>query len=308
VSLRTVRPSLLVVGNLFRHDETFFQFLPNGLPIEEQQEFFINTFEYILNYTKGTGIFLKDIPEFFAKGIQKIESYKQFDDDVSMELTLPNNWSTIEDYEKTLKHKYHQRYTKIKKQEEGLEIKKLSENDVIKYADDIEALYLQVTNNQLVSMGKINKEFVIQLKKQLKENYVLYGWFLDNKMVAFSSAILHDGAYDMNYIGFDYTVNHSHAIYFNILFHCLEQAILTQSKKLVLGRTALEVKAILGCEPAYQYSFYKLRNVVVNWFFKKVSAGFKEQIGEKWKNRHPFKPNYYKQKELTQPKHETVKQ
>jgi hypothetical protein len=105
----------------------------------------------------------------------------------------------------------------------------------------------------------------------------------------------------MNYIGFDYAINQSHSIYFNILFHCLEQAILSGSHTLVLGRTALEAKAILGCEPAYQYGFYKLRHPIVNWFFKKVSAGFREQIGEKWKDRHPFKSQFYQPQHTSTP-------
>jgi hypothetical protein len=73
-----------------------------------------------------------------------------------------------------------------------------------------------------------------------------------------------------------------------------------------LGRTALEAKAILGCEPAYQYGFYKLRHPIVNWFFKKVSAGFREQIGEKWKDRHPFKSQFYTQQTSAPESHQAA--
>jgi hypothetical protein len=293
VSLRIVKPTLLVVGNLFRHDVTFFHFLDDSMSLEKQNSFFKSTFEYMLDYTKATGIFLKDIPKNYTEGILLDDTYKQMEDDVSMVMYIPPDWTSLLDYEKVLKHKYLQRYKKIIKQHDGIQIRELSEIEIKHYALEIEQLYLQVTNNQLVSMGKINQAFFINLKNQYKENYKIFGWFYEGKMVAFSSAILHNGVYDMNYIGFDYVMNQSHAVYFNILFHCLEQAIVTRSQKLVLGRTALEVKAILGCEPEYEYSFYKLRHVVVNWFYKKVSAGFKEQIGEKWKDRHPFKSTHY---------------
>ena len=293
VSLRLVKPSLLVVGNLFRHDRLFFEFLKIDMSNEEQAQIFKQTFEHVFNYSKAAGIFVKDVPARCADKILLDDTYKQMLDDMSMVLYLPKEWESLTDYEKSLKHKYAQRFRKIKKQQDGLEIQLLDEAQLVAYQHDIEALYMQVSDNQLVSMGKINHTFFVEMKKALGDRFRVFGWFEEGRMVAFSSAILHNGVYDMNYIGFDYSVNHSHSIYFNILFHCLEQAIATQSRKLILGRTALEAKAILGCIPEEQYSFYKLRHVVVNWFFKKVSAGFKEQIGEKWRDRHPFKSSYY---------------
>jgi hypothetical protein len=293
LTLSVMKPSLLVVGNLFRHDAKYFHFVQKEFSTEQQASIYKQTFDMMLLHAKTTGIFLKDLPASFAACVEADESYRSMEEDVSMELNIPPTWTSIQDYEKMLKHKYVQRYKKIIKQQDGLVVRKLSLEDIELHASEIELLYLQVTNNQLVSMGKLNQSFFLELKKQLKDNYVVHGWFLEDRMVAFSSAILHDQVYDMNYIGFEYSINQSHAMYFNILFHCLEQAILTQSKKLILGRTALEAKAILGCEPAYQHSYYKLRNVVINWFYKKISAGFKEQIGEKWKDRHPFKSSYY---------------
>jgi hypothetical protein len=142
-------------------------------------------------------------------------------------------------------------------------------------------------------MGIINHSFFEELKKSLQDDYNVCGYFHGEKLVAFSSAILHDGEYDMNYIGFDYAYNQSHNLYFNILFHCLENAMSTGCHKLILGRTAPEAKAIMGCSPDYRFSFYKLRNVIVNWFYQMVAAYFKEQQGNKWKDRHPFKSNYY---------------
>lgn len=292
-ALCIVKPTLLVVGNLFRHDCFFFQFTHNQFSHEDQAHLFKQTFEHILHISKASGVFIKDIPQHCASKILLDESYHRMQDDVLMCMSIPPTWSSIQDYEKSLKHKYAQRYRKISKQLESFNVQLFSLDDVLKYQYELEALYLQVSDKQLVSMGKINHQFIVQMKQKRAEDFRVFGWFYQNKLVAFSSAILHDGIYDMNYIGFDYTLNQSHSIYFNILFHCLEQAITTQSTKLILGRTALEAKAILGCEPIYQYSFYKLRNVVVNWFFKKVAAGFKEQIGEKWKDRHPFKSTFY---------------
>lgn len=292
ISLRMVRPSLLVAGNLFRHDAVYHCFAKNLKP-EEKATIFLQSTEHLMHYTKATGVFLKDVPHDFALCVQSDTTFKQMTDDISMQLDIPAQWQSLEDYQKALKHKYTQRFKKITQQLDGIKIRELTEAEIQEYKQDMHNLYLQVTQNQLVSMGILSADFFVEMKKQIGNRYRVCGWFLDNRLVAFSSAIVHDGIYDMNYIGFDYKLNQSHAIYFNILFHCLEQAICTRSSKLILGRTALEAKAILGCEAAYQYGFYKLRHPLVNWFFKKISTGFREQQGDKWKDRHPFKSSHY---------------
>ncbi|MCF8293987.1 MAG: GNAT family N-acetyltransferase [Chitinophagaceae bacterium] len=293
LALRLVKPSLLVAGNLFRHDVQFFEFANATHTSEKQADIFMATTNHLISYTNASGIFLKDVQHDIAAHIQQDNTYIQMQDDVSMEMNIPANWSSFADYEHALKHKYLQRCRKIRTSFEGIHIIKFSEADIKRYSTEMEQLYLQVTKKQLVSMGIINHSFFEELKKSLQDDYNVCGYFHGEKLVAFSSAILHDGEYDMNYIGFDYAYNQSHNLYFNILFHCLENAMSTGCHKLILGRTAPEAKAIMGCSPDYRFSFYKLRNVIVNWFYQMVAAYFKEQQGNKWKDRHPFKSNYY---------------
>jgi hypothetical protein len=214
-------------------------------------------------------------------------------DDISMEINLPAHWQSLSDYEKDLKHKYLQRSKKMRKSYGDIQARELNMAELQQYSRDIFKLYQQVTRRQIVSMGMLNEHFFIELKKALKDEYRVCGFFLDGKLIAFSSAIRHGRIYDMNYIGIDYQYNQSHHLYFNILFHCLESAILANSSKLILGRTAIEAKAIMGCTPDYRFSFYKLRNVIVNWFYQRVSKYFSESQGEKWKDRHPFKSMVY---------------
>lgn len=294
-ALRIVKPTLLVSGNLFRHDVLFFQ--PVGTHHTPQQiaNYYMETVNYMVSYTNASGIFLKDVDAQIAPFIQADNSYIAMQDDISMEMKIPDLWVNIQDYEQMLKHKYAQRYRKIKKSFEGITIRELTSADILQYRDEMLNLYLQVSRKQIVSMGVLNAQFFSALKEALNEHYIVCGYFLNGRLIAFSSAIIHDNEYDMNYIGFDYTVNHSYNLYFNILFHCVEMAIERRCKKLILGRTAIEAKAIAGCEPDYRYSYYKLRNVVVNWFYIRVAAYFQEQQGESWKNRHPFKSIYYEQ-------------
>ncbi|HPI53742.1 MAG TPA: peptidogalycan biosysnthesis protein [Chitinophagaceae bacterium] len=295
-ALRIVKPTLLVAGNLFRHDVLFFQFLNADLSDDEKAQYYQETTNYMINYTNASGIFLKDVEKNIAARVQKDTTYIQMQDDVSMEIEIPTHWHSFEDYEHELKHKYMQRSRKIRKAFHDVRIESFDESAIEKYSKEMEQLYLQVSQKQLVSMGVINDAFFKELKRILKDKYIVCGYFYQDKLIAFSSAIKHADEYDMNYIGIDYAYNQSHQLYFNILFHCLENAMATQSKKLILGRTAPEAKAILGCEPDYRFSFYKLRNVIVNWFYQMVASYFHEQQGDAWKDRHPFKSSYYQAK------------
>lgn len=292
-ALKIVKPTLLVAGNLFRHDVNFQQFIRNNITGEEMASMFMATTDFMIQHTNASGIFLKDVPKEMAVHIPEGAGYLQMPEDVSMEMKIPESWKSFSDYEAALKHKYLQRCKKMRKSFEGITIREFNEGDIQHYSKEMEQLYLQVTRKQLVSMGILNHVFFEELKSVLKQDYKVCGYFHGEKLVAFSSAILHDGEYDMNYIGFDYEYNHSHNLYFNILFHCVENALATGSKKLILGRTAPEAKAIMGCSADYRYSYYKLRNAVVNWFYQMVSGYFREQQGEKWKDRHPFKSSYY---------------
>lgn len=108
--------------------------------------------------------------------------------------------------------------------------------------------------------------------------------------VLFFSAWTHDEVLDMFYIGFDYSKNEERQLYFNILFFTIEEAIRLQKKKLILGRTALEAKARLGCKPKYLSTYLYIRNPIIRWVINRLHQNINSMEGE-WENRHPFKAN-----------------
>lgn len=293
IALKWVKPTLLVTGNLFRHDMLFHEFFEENVSKEKKAELYRMATQKMIERTNASGIFLKDVEKSIAEEVLKDESYSRMPDDISMEMRIPPSWMSFQDYEQALKHKYAQRCRKIRQAMQHIYITEFRENDVERYAGDMHNLYMQVVSKQMVSMGVLTPAFFTEMKKSLKDKFRVFGFFHEERLVAFSSAIQHDEDYDMNYIGFDYEKNQELNLYFNILFHCVETAIASRAHKLILGRTAIEAKAILGCEPDYRYSFYKLRNGVVNWFYQRVSKNFHDQQGEKWKERHPFKSNHY---------------
>jgi hypothetical protein len=299
-SIDIARPKLLVAGNLFRHDVQMLQFHKRSITALDRSRIVEQAIDYMMAYTKSQGVFIKDIPKPIAKFFLTKKEYQRMDNDIAMYLDIPPHWTSFEDYQNELKRKYRNRAKSTRKSFEAVNVRNLSLEEIISYKKEMHELYKQVTKNQVVSMGELSEDFISELKKSLGETYQVTGFFIKEngaeKMIAFSSAIIHDGVHDMNYIGFDYALNQKYSLYFNMLFHCVACAIGNRCHKLLLGRTALEAKAIVGCEPDYLYTFYKLKSRFINEIVKNITARFENRLGEGWENRHPFKAEYYEGK------------
>jgi hypothetical protein len=292
VSLGLLPVSILTIGNLFRHDGSYFLFNHPTLDNKSVMEFAITALQ---QKVRCNALFLKDFDEALSQPYANNKRYNRFSNDVSMELRIPNSWLTFDDYAAALKHKYKQRLTKMQKSFTDIIVKKLTTQEVVDQQQDIFNLYNQVTSNQTISLGKLNATYFAEFKKSMGDSLHVYGFYYQNKLVAFSSAIVKDGAYDMNYIGFDYQYNSQFNLYFNMLFFFVDCAIKEQCHHLVLGRTALEAKAIIGCTPKNIYGYYTINNKLFYNLTQWVTKRLANNQGELWQQRHPFKSDYYEQ-------------
>jgi Acetyltransferase (GNAT) domain len=285
-ALNCTQLKLLVIGHLFRHDGVYYYLDKN---IKDKQQFFAKAIEAIQAQIKHHAIFLKDLPAALSMPFKMNTKFQAFDNDVSMQLTIPATWNSIADYENALTKKYAKRMRTTQKQMTDVSIQPLSLLEVEKHQQRIYELYHQVAKNQTITFGLLNEKYFGLFKKQMGDALKMYGYFYQGNLIAFSSAIIHDGAYDMNYIGFDYTYNQQLGLYFNMLFCCVQNAIDEGCNTLILGRTALEAKAILGCHPVPIKGYYKINNFVFREITKRFTSRTATAQGEMWMNRHPFK-------------------
>ncbi|HTN17607.1 MAG TPA: hypothetical protein VL092_08005, partial [Chitinophagaceae bacterium] len=149
-------------------------------------------------------------------------------------------------------------------------------------------LYLQVSRHQVFSMGILNEQFLPALKQFYGARLRVWAFYEGEDMVAFASAWLHEDAFDMFYIGFDYERNTALNLYFNILYFSIEQAITLRRPLLILGRTALEAKARLGCTPHFLSTFLYVRSPLLRRFISGKINNQHQQEGA-WEERHPMK-------------------
>jgi len=285
---KVAQPKLLVAGQLFRHDIVSYHWQSSVTPFDAFQYYRQAIVDGMKKY-KAQAILVKETPEELVPYFQHhAPQYLLLRNDSSMQLQLPAEWATFADYEKSLKHKYAQRLRKVRQSWQELEVRELSVAEVQAHADKIYQLYLQVTGNQQVRLGMLSKAFIPSLKAFYKDRLKVWGIFKEGEMIAFASAWVQDHSFDMFYIGFDYALNARLQLYFNILFFSIEQAIRLQKPQLILGRTALEAKARVGCKPQYLHTFLYIKNPLVRSAVSRLQQKFTEGAGE-WENRHPFK-------------------
>ena len=235
---------------------------------------------------------MKDCSYGFSFSQSTIPSqYKPFQQDISMELHVSEEWKTFELYLQKLSRKYRQRATKILKDSAPVLLRDMSEQEIIFYQKQIYEMYLHIVRKQTITLGILNETYFIQMKYLLRENFCIYGYFLDNTLIGFASHIYYPEKQKMeiHYIGYSEEVNNTHSLYFAILFDGLKTAIHKNYRIVELGRTALEAKASLGAVPVEKYNYIWIRIGLARITFNFLSSWFLENIGATWKNRNPFK-------------------
>ncbi len=283
------RPKLLVSGHLFRHD-VHSVFCAGGISGYDIYTYYKEAIDAAMRKSCASAVLIKDMPARLDKYFCNYEpGYMMLRNDISMEMDIPAAWQTIDDYEHALKHKYAQRYRKIRERWHELDIKELGIAQVSEHKDSLYALYQQVTNHQRVRIGLLSPEFIPKLK-QHDDRLKVWGIYEGVKLIGFFSAWVYEDTFDMFYIGFDYEKNKEYNLYFNILFFAIEQAISYRKPKLILGRTALDAKARLGCRPRYLSTFLYIKNGIVRSRIMQAQNNTTTNEGA-WENRHPFRKN-----------------
>lgn len=282
-----LRPKLLVGGHLFRHDVSSV-YCDSTLAPYEAYTCYNQAIEKAMNVSCASAVLIKDMPPHLATYFRNYEpEYMMLRNDISMEMGIPAKWQDIHDYEAALKHKYAQRFRKIRQTWAGLDIHELNLEQVHQTKQRIFELYQLVTAHQQVRIGLLNADFIPTLKTH-DDRLKVWGIYENGTMTGFFSAWVYETVFDMFYIGFDYERNKDLNLYFNILFFAVEQAIHYKKSRLILGRTALDAKARLGCMPKYLSTFLYIKNGIIRQRVAQAQKNTDEKEGE-WESRHPLK-------------------
>lgn len=248
----------------------------------------------ITNYFKKQNITIHIVTfkDFYPDGASELKKYcfkpfYEFNSQPNMVLKLQNDWKSNEDYIGALTKKYRDQYKRAHKKKEGIEVRELHLDEIEKLEDRIYELYHFVAKHAPFNTFFLAKNHFTTFKKQLKEQFVIVGYFLNEKLIGFHTLLLNGTVLETYFLGYDEQVQKEKMLYLNMLYNMTHYAIQNQFKKIIFGRTALEIKSSIGAKPITMSGFLYHKNKWINKFIDKIFRNLEPEMT--WQQRHPFK-------------------
>ena len=233
-------------------------------------------------------IFIKDFKEESLKNTRQFLKfgYSEINVEPNMIVQLDPKWKTFEDYKNILKSKYRVKANKADSSSSSLKTRLFTEHDFETYKEELQALYQNTIDNASFNAQVLNLDTYIHLRASFKDDFIVKAYFLEDKLVGFLTALVNKNALDAHFIGLDYRLNKSHAIYLRILNDYVRLGIEKQVSSIDLGRTASEIKTTIGAIPLELSCYIKHKNPFLNSLIKPF---FRRIKIKEFKQHSPFK-------------------
>ncbi|MFT5724738.1 MAG: putative N-acyltransferase [Bacteroidia bacterium] len=294
--LNNLDARVLLCGNAFSTGENGFAFC-SSVPNDTAKTNLSRALDRIKRDEKkaNNGVSIILLKDFWPASFDQLKSlkadgYTEFMIDVNMVVHIKPNWNQFDDYMEDLVTKFRTKVKGIYKKSEQIQSRILSATDIEALSDDINQLYGNVLERVDYRFGELTATTFQRFAEALPELFRLTGYFFEEKLVGFSTCFKSEDVLDANFVGINYDLNHSHAIYQRMLCDFIKYAIECGAKELRLGRTAEEMKSTLGAEPIEMKLYVKHKNHITNKLVKPIVS---QITPSKFELRKPFKAVLY---------------
>ena len=247
-------------------------------------------FKLLLKHLKReykTNFFL--LPDHFLSALKdgKFEEMSTvFEIDPDMVLSVDSKWRSFQDYFDSIQSKYKKRVRKVLKDSSSLFIKKLSPNDIKVLIPKLQTLYNNVHQKSSFSGPPLDLYTYISFTEHSEIEFILYGYFYNEEIVAFSSEFFSGKDLYSYFIGLNYDYNKNYSLYNRILYDSIEHGIDKKATKIIYGRTASEFKSTIGAIPIKSKSAI----YISNQFLRLLLYPFVRNLSpQSWTRRNPYK-------------------
>ena len=261
---------VLFCGNMFLSGE-YGTFIKDGEDKVETFKAIAKGVRQVTNSTKKLmAVFVKDFKNESLPITNHLEDfdYAAMQVEPNMIITLKPEWQSFEAYTNALKSKYRVKANRADAKSDTLLAKLFSVKDIETHKDALQELYQNTIDNANFNAQILNLDTYVHLKKTFKDQFIVKGYFLNEKLVGFLSAMQNDTNLDAHFIGIDYSKNKEFAIYPRILNDYVRLGIATKSTQINLGRTASEIKSTLGAKPETLTCYCKHKRYLPNQILK----------------------------------------
>lgn len=213
---------------------------------------------------------LKDFAEesLFITDELKDYKYHAFSVAPNMKLQLEENWHNFDDYLASMKTKFRVKARKAYQQSAELLIREVTLSTFEEQLPKMTTLYEKVATNAGFNLGNFNLETYRDLKEKLGDDYILKTYWLEDKMVGFVSGVVNKNSLDAHFVGIDYQINRTYAIYQRMLYEYIKIGISKKLKIINFGRTASEIKSSVGAIPQDLTMYLRHKKTVKNKILK----------------------------------------
>lgn len=238
---------------------------------------------------KTSLIIYKDYQASFVKYFQgkDHQSFYRFSVQPNMMLRLKENWLTFEDYLNAFSTKYRTRAKSAKKKIVGIEKSEMNLDKIKNHQKEMNLLYQNVAENAPFNTFFLTENHFESMKESLKENFKVFGYYLNEKLIGFYTLILNGKDIDTYFLGYDKGLQKEKQIYLNMLLDMVEFGIDKKFNRIIFGRTALEIKSTIGAQPVEIFGLIKHNNSLINLFMEKIFTSLNPAV--EWIQRKPFK-------------------
>lgn len=205
----------------------------------------------------------------------------------NMVFNVLESWETFEDYISDFTKKYRDRYKSARKKGKQIVKRELDIETIGVLQDEMFQLYKSVSDNARVNSFILNENHFKTLKEELKGNFRVFGYFLDEELVGFFTLILNNKSLETYFLGYNKKFHRKHQMYLNMLFDMAQFGIENKFSKIVYARTAMEIKSSVGAKPKIMHIYIKHTNFIANTMLKLIFKFLNPET--KWEERHPFK-------------------
>ena len=241
---------------------------------------------------KGIKIHIVSFKDFYQHCSDELKNYGfkaiyEFKTQPNMIFELPESWQNHEAYIGAFSKKYRDQYKRAHKKADGIAIRELSFEEITTYEERIYELYHHVAKNAPFNTFFLAKNHFSVFKKHCGDRFRLTGYFWEEKLIGFHSLLLNGDVLETYFLGYDEQIQKEKMLYLNMLYNMTQFGIENQFKKIIFGRTALEIKSSIGAEPVMMSGFIYHTNAWVNRLLPKVFPKLEPTLT--WQQRHPFK-------------------
>jgi hypothetical protein len=208
--------------------------------------------------------------------------------EIQPNMVLDLHWDNFDQYLGAQSTRYRTNAKRAFKKAQLIEKRTLSLDDLHLHRDTMYSLYQAIAKNAGFNMVDLNQHYLISLKQHLPDNFSVFGYFLDNRLIAFYSTIHNGHELEAHFLGYEKSLNHDYQLYLNMLYDIVRVGFIAPNcQRIVFSRTALEIKSSIGAVPEALFCYLRHHNPLLNRFTGTLLDYLKPT--EIWQQRHPFK-------------------